>query len=695
MTPYSIRCGSCNAKLKVTKPELVGQRVRCPKCDAKVLVLPLEQEAQAHADTLDAAPAGPGDEAEVAGFSDFGDVTALLEAEQKNKRRKREAEKGDSEAQEKAAAGSPATTTVDPQWLDPAAAWTSAETSARQRWILWATIAALVAVVGLGAIALLINELRKSDTVADVQPPPVEVGENATKTDPFPDTEPEPAADDSSKQDSNPAEPSDEKSEEEASAGEPPTMPPVVDETVDTSDSTVPPATEAGTETEPSTLSPFESLIGGINETDTAIPAEGTSEARPFVGLLEDLSALGSIMTTSPFERARSLADQELRTAYRFRIDPNEVFVEPPKPRSVRFDDQYAIPLAAIDLGEISLLDFLEFASKVSGLSITVEPDAIEATGVDLSALLTVRGEATDIGTLLTETLAPLKLAPRRMGDSIEITLAAETPLTSESYKVEGLGSFVRDRMPLLIEVIRAMVAPEAWDGVEGAIIESNASDLKVTQAPIVQWRLSQFLQRWKETIAPVEGESASKILGPQARRDAARELLQRRISLEHLQPIRLTALADELGNAAGCRVLIDWRALENAGWNLDTEVPCNVLDEPLWSALDSTLRPAGLAARVLDATTLQITTANDLLGRPEIEFHSVRGLLETGVTPQELAERLPIVFKAVGTQDPERRFFFDPETALLITALPAPQQQALTRFLTEWERFAREAPAP
>ena len=34
--PYTLHCPKCKAKLKITKPEMVGQRMTCPACKKKV-----------------------------------------------------------------------------------------------------------------------------------------------------------------------------------------------------------------------------------------------------------------------------------------------------------------------------------------------------------------------------------------------------------------------------------------------------------------------------------------------------------------------------------------------------------------------------------------------------------------------------------------------------------------------------------
>jgi hypothetical protein len=60
------------------------------------------------------------------------------------------------------------------------------------------------------------------------------------------------------------------------------------------------------------------------------------------------------------------------------------------------------------------------------------------------------------------------------------------------------------------------------------------------------------------------------------------------------------------------------------------------------------------------------------------------------GISSEDLAAQLPQVFRAVGSQDPGKRFYFDAENQLLVAALPQPQQRALARFLNAWTQFEK-----
>lgn len=730
MKPLSIRCGTCDSKLRVTRPEMLGQRLKCPKCGAKVAVPSAEEVEAAGADTQEVASLGPeGNEP----FSDFGDIEALLSAERKrqnsgsesllpsndsqtngdskgNSSKTRKSKTSASPKSEEAALTSASALSqgsqgsesvaggnvdakvdakVDRSLLDPTASWTSAEAAARQRLIAWGAIAVVVGIIAVGSVVLLIRELTRPDSGAEVSSndPGAATGDSNDSTGDDPSTE----TGDSNSGDSGSGDSSDDSEQADPhgdASGD------STDTNHDTSsDPTAEPTPEDVAVTpETEVTNPLESLLPSApdpNEDPGTVAVEDV--ARPFDLMLDDLSALSAIMEETPFDKARVLADQALRVAYRSQVDPHAILIDRPKPRDVKLTQQLEMELHGVAIEPLPLSKFLDFISRLTKVAIHVEPAALRATNVSMSDLVTPSPTATNVQNLLTETLLTMDLGFEVEGDLIVISFPNASIAESRDYDVSGLGVIGTANPELLTEVVKAMIAPESWSEGSGNSIGVTPGTITIVQRPLVHDQIAGFLAQWSAAVAGTEPPAGSVVSESEAEsRARAKELLAKRISIERLQAIPLKQLASDLSEVSGGTILVDWQVLAADGWTGDTELPCNAFDQPLSVALDDTLHSAGLAFRVLDAQTLQITTLVDLLQSPEVRFYDVRELVARGITDVELANRLPQVIRPVGPQDPTKRFFFDPDRAMLIAAVPQPQQQALERFLGAWTEFSR-----
>lgn len=687
MKAYTIRCGECDAKLKVEKPELIGKRVKCPKCSARILVVSEEEAKAASADTLErpletSSASDEGADDATVGFTDFDDIESLLKTQKQTEKAapsstrketagatKRTASESPSTVSKESSVEAKSNAALDPKLLDPNAAWQSAETATRQRWMLIVTVASLVGLVAIGAVIWGINELSSSDPIAENQQPAESNPEGETEEATNPTDEGDPAE-------------ADVEPETPTTEPETPAETPAETQEPDTDPS---PDTETETPTDPVTPMPSDPLAG-----PPGFEGPGTPDVlRPFDTVLSDLDSLGAIMVESPFDKARVLAERELSRAYRVRLGRDEVFMAKPATRDPKVADQLALELQAIELPAMSLEKYLELISNLTGLAIKVEPDALQAASQTMNSPIEVKSEAIKVADLLTSSLSTLGLGWEQSGDVLVVSLPNPSTKETRKYSLEGLGQITTDQPELAAEVLRVMIEPESWTAEAGNSVAVEFAELVVIQSPLNHWRIEQFMNQWRERVAGVSADAAASAESEEASEsEVARELLAKRVTLEHLQPVSLRVLARELASQVSGTILIDWVALAKEGWTADTSLTCSLNNETLGIGLQDTLRPAALSFRVIDANTLQITTRNDLLAASDVEFFDLRGLQEAGIAPAEVQGQLPQVFRAVSAADPSKTFFYDPANGVLISSLAQPQQRALAKFLTAWERF-------
>ena len=637
MKPFKIQCDSCLVKLKVTKESAIGQILACPKCGSMVQVIPPE-ESEAAVDSQESATASE------------------LEASQPSV----------SDAQLESA--NPENSTKD---LLPSDAWTSAETQARRKLLILGTGVTVGILLVIGAVGYLVSQLGKSDpVVAQSEEEPATPVAPSSPTDTETDDDPN-----LSTSDDPTNEPSDNPNENVTDPVEvtDPSEPDVGPE----NPKPIPPDPTPEDPQDPQTPSNLDTALGDPDATIS-----------PFDTVLADLNALGSIMEESPFEKARALAEQELRIAYRVRITPSEIFADRPKAREIDVDEQLSLPIAELKIESTTLAGFIDLVRNLSGLPIMVDPLALQAAKTSMSAALTVEGNEVGVGDLLQQNLEPLGLGWFRRGNILIVSLQGGGGLVTEEIPLGTLTEAMPAESSTLPPLIMAMIEPTSWTPDAGTSLEQNGDHLVVRQSPQVIYEIKQFLAEWQEKL--VDRTDATPVI--LSRRDRAREMLETEVSLEHLQPRLLRQLVHELGEQVEGSIIVDWERLSEQGWSIDTELTCSLAALPLDLALDDLLRPAGLSFRVIDEGLIQVTTMDAALGAPDIEFYDVSQLMRLGVTSEEIARQLPLVFRAVGSQDPGKRFYFDAEHQLLVAALPQPQQRAMARFLNAWTQFSAQA---
>ena len=90
------------------------------------------------------------------------------------------------------------------------------------------------------------------------------------------------------------------------------------------------------------------------------------------------------------------------------------------------------------------------------------------------------------------------------------------------------------------------------------------------------------------------------------------------------------------------------------------------------------------LAYRVVDGRTLQIVSPQYLAEHLELELHPVKELV---AGPEQIDPLLARVRASLteGAAEAPGQLWLDPESKCLVTMLPQPKQQLLTKLLAEW----------
>ena len=647
MEPFSIACTTCRARLRVRDESVIGQILTCPKCGSMVLVEPTAAASDASHDSSamhqsdsnvetsatssvfeDAAalfdepheptaPTSPDQTETVEDLSVQGESNQAtrenLIRPKRDHNQRRAVEEPDESVEDVAASSFPPPLPHPDEALLPNADWTSASTVKWRNRIL----TGIAAVVGVVLAMILFIVFGGGDDVPQVAlrptPPSVDPADTASSESP---TEPldEPVAEatpDKPIADGPPAEVVDAPVEEIVAMPVPEVAPPVA-APIDNS----PPASEASTD-EPPGLTPKEPT----DETSTTadVPSPLSQTLRDFGALLDETK-----------EPARPMPEPEAELPPA--PEPDESTDEPVARRTgarvVELDDRLNDPIAQLQFNGVPLENFLKFVSDYSTIPITLDADVLRWVRISPATPVVVTAKESTVADVLTQGLKPLGLEHRVEGDQLFITRQPkeESGIRSVTFKVDDLAASDPDRLKQLGDRMMNFVAPETWSSRGGVgTITFSGNEMIIEQYETVQFEILAFCERLRiarglKTRSPYD----ATMFQLATRGEQASKKLATPITLTYIRPAPLQRIVDRLAQASKLHILIDWRELAAAGWSPDAEVRFSVADQPLSIALKTLLEPMDLAYRVVDESTLQITTPDVLDSRLELEFYRV-----------------------------------------------------------------------
>lgn len=420
-------------------------------------------------------------------------------------------------------------------------------------------------------------------------------------------------------------------------------------------------------------------------------------EPAPSTGsLAETLREFSAILRTpeAPAESdatvaAAALPPADAATSTDLPAPEHEILAERPEPRIVDVEARLADRLAGIELDGQPLAKFLQLMSDFSTIPITLDSDSLPWSKLTPESPIKLTRQSATAAEVLTAGLEPHGLYFVVDGDQLLVTRRPKEPTGRRSVRLDVTDLIGGDsaRLQKLGALITELVAPDSWSTRGGTgTVAFEGSTLLVEQQETVLLEVLAFCEKLRVARGlPTRSPYDAALFRLDSRTQRAAEKLRQPVSLTYIRPALLQRILDRLGEASDMHLLVDWKAVSEEGWNPAAETQFTVADRPLSEALQTLLAPLDLTYRVVDETTLQITTPSALQARLEVEFYRVEGLL-AGSSPDDL---LAAVRTAVG---PERfsehggsgQVAIDVEGKCLLATLPQPQQVALEQWLTK-----------
>ena len=214
-----------------------------------------------------------------------------------------------------------------------------------------------------------------------------------------------------------------------------------------------------------------------------------------------------------------------------------------------------------------------------------------------------------------------------------------QNTLRPVTYTVSDLTGPEPGAVAGLAERVEKLVAPDTWRRAGGrGTIEAAPGVLKVVQTDAVHYQILTFCEKLRTARRmPLRSRHDPGKFALATRSDRARAKLSQPVTANFHEPTALARVVPDLEELSGTKILIDWLALSAQGLSPQLKGSLKVDGRPLSEALDELLSPLGLAYRVVDADTLEITTPKVLAARLELEFYPLGDLLTEGMTASSI----------------------------------------------------------
>jgi len=359
-----------------------------------------------------------------------------------------------------------------------------------------------------------------------------------------------------------------------------------------------------------------------------------------------------------------------------------------PETVEVNAEERLSRSIHRIELPGVPLAHAADLLAQLSGLPITFDLEAMTQLDVDLEAPVTLRLSETTAGEALEAVVSSRGLVYVVENNQLLVTGPQQhrNTLRLGRYTVSDLIGHQPESGDRLAALVETLVVPDSWEpaGGRGSIrVEEGA--LVVLQTGAVHYQVLTFCEKLRAARGlPLRSDHDPERFNLATRTGRGRAALDKPVTVNFFDPVPLARLVAELGQQTGARILVDWLALSAEGISPGVTATLKADNQPLSTALAGLLRPLGLAYRVVDAETLELTTRRAVNARLELEFYPVGDLISHEATLEHLIERIKAEVAGATWSDAGGSgvLAFDKPSGCLLALQSQPVQATLEAFL-------------
>ncbi len=342
--------------------------------------------------------------------------------------------------------------------------------------------------------------------------------------------------------------------------------------------------------------------------------------------------------------------------------------------------EQFARKLPGIQVREMPLVEFLQLASQLAGVPVSVDAEHLLMAGISGRQRVSIDATDVTLDAALAEVLASLKLEHQYRGPHVVVTRKNSEQTREIEYPLDDLVDSAEDG-ETLIYLVKQLVAPESW-GV--ATVELDGNSLVVTQSQPVHYELLVFLERLRlvngrltrsrfpvERLAPtpLHAAMAARLTGPAL------------FTFSNETP--LAEVVQHWQRELDVPILVDWVALAELDLWPEATIVCAVSDRNWQQALDEVLEPLGLDWRVSFGGTIEISTAEQFARDYQLELYPLNA--NSAADGQQVVKALANHLATVtGASNDQATLLFDSHSGTIIARQPAYVQRAILQWLVK-----------
>lgn len=369
----------------------------------------------------------------------------------------------------------------------------------------------------------------------------------------------------------------------------------------------------------------------------------------------------------------------------------------PPASAPVDVAARLADQIPAVDFEDVPLGQAVGVLAQLGTVPVSFDPEALLAKEVTLAEPVSIHLEGATLGEAFRAICAQHGLACVVEGGQMLITTPADyrQVLRRMRFTVSDLASD-EQAMLALAEMVQMLVAPESWrvQGGRGSL-QVDGGALVADQTMEVLGQILAFCERLRTARGlPLRSRYDPERFSLATHSARGANALERTVTANYYHPAPLAEILGYLGQRAQVDILLDRLALAAAGLSDQRPARLSVDNRPLSVALDELLQPFGLAYRVVDELTLQVSTQQAIDSHLELEFHPAAELLAGALKPAELIDRLKARTGGESWSDAggAGRIVYDKASGCLIVLQSQPVQAAIERLLAEMAAEAQAA---
>ncbi|UUO08567.1 hypothetical protein M4951_09645 [Blastopirellula sp. J2-11] len=364
---------------------------------------------------------------------------------------------------------------------------------------------------------------------------------------------------------------------------------------------------------------------------------------------------------------------------------PPGPIIEKPAPRTVNISARLNDPYLSAKFRKIPLMDHLRNLTRWSTIPISVDPLALQSADVPGDKKIDVNLSGTNTGNLLRAAVEPLRMSVDVTADHIQIVPLKQAGVKPPTIRFPADDLATDEKaMAELAYTLTHLVEPTTWQGAGGTHtcrtgkkeLLLSADSKTIFQAMVMVEKLR--VARGKSPLSRYD----AKLFKLEPRSEQAAAMLDKKVQLSFAEPTELIEIVEQLEDATGTVILIDWGSLLQEGWNPDTKGTMFAIDVTLREALQSLLKPLEMDFRTIDERTLQIAMKSDIAQHGLVELYPISDLADGPTQAAALIHRLKTELGIA--DDPEFALLYDEPSKHLLVRLPQPKQEELSATLAK-----------